>query len=486
MSARFAWILNNFPVISGVIIVAAATALGVLYRDSVNNDLTAVAERNNIALTRAFANVVWPEIEAFLPAAATLPRDDLAQHPKIAEIRRIALSTMRDVPVLKVKLYDLNGLTVFSTDPTQIGEDKRGNVGYQAARQGHVASELTHRGSFSAFEQVVEDRDVLSSYIPIQSADGAVQAVFEIYYDVTEIIHRIKRTQYLQITVIALTFLLLYVIIFQVVRHRDRLSRDHHIEQLRLTRKAMAAEEVSRTKSAILANMSHELLTPLNAILGFADVMRLQHQGPLGSAKYVEYVDDILKSGRHLLSVVGNVLDLSRVEAGEAELSCEPVALTPLIDECLARAVQRPGAGPAIDRSEAPECPALFVDIRRFRQVLDNLLSNAVKYTPANGRVAIRSQPATDGGIVITITDTGKGMAQESVATALTPFGRDGNPYVRRSGGFGLGLPLAQSFVQLHGGTLNIDSMPDRGTRIEIWLPASCVMSTTPVESTGT
>jgi signal transduction histidine kinase len=476
--------LDNFPVLSGGIIVVAATALGLLYLNSVRSDLTDIAERNNVALTRAFANVIWPEIASFVPMAGALSRQELRRHPKISDIRTAALSTMRDVPVLKIKLFDLNGLTVFSTDPAQIGEDKGFNAGFSSARQGRVASELTHRGKFSAFEQVVENRDVLSSYIPIRAADGSVQAVFEIYYDVTALLLHIKRTQHLQIGVVALTFLVLYFIIIQLVRHRERLAREHHLEQLRLSRKVIAAEQASNTKSAILANMSHELLTPLNAILGFADVMRLQQQGPLGSRKYLEYVDDILKSGRHVLSIVANVLDLSKVESGEARLNRESAPLVPMVEECIMLAAARHASCPTVRRDFSPECATLHVDVGRFRQILISLLSNAIKYTPPDGNITVRSQAATDGGIVISITDTGKGMEPDKVATALTPFGRDGEAYIRRSEGLGLGLPLAQSFVQLHGGTMHIDSAPDKGTFVEIRLPASCLAQTASIEAT--
>lgn len=474
--------LRSFPVLSGIAIAIAATALGLLYRDSVNSDLTGVAERSNVALTRAFANVIWPKIEPFFPVARGLPRDELRQHPKMSEIRRDALATMRDVPVVKIKIFDLSGLTVFSTDPTQIGEEKGFNAGFQAARRGRVASELTHRGRFSAFERVVEDRDVLSSYIPIRAADGSVKAVFETYYDVTALLLRIRQSQYLQVSLIALTFLLLYVIIIRLVRNRSSLTQEYRIEQLRLTRKLRAAEDASNTKSAMLANMGRELLSPLNTILGLADIMHLQQLGPLGSPKYAEYIDDILKSGRHVLSIVHNVLDLSKVEAGEAQLSREPAPLAPLVEESIALAGAPRESQAPIECDLTSQCPMLYVDVRRFKQILASLLSNAIKYTPPDGRITIRSQATTDGGIVISITDTGKGMEPAELAAALMPFRPDSEAYVRRSESHDLGVPLAQSFVQLHGGTMNIDTMPGKGTLVEIRLPASCVAQPEPAE----
>ncbi len=138
-------------------------------------------------------------------------------------------------------------------------------------------------------------------------------------------------------------------------------------------------------------------------------------------------------------------------------------------------AAARHGSQPMMKCDIAADCPVVYVDVRRFRQALIALLSNAIKFTPSDGQVSVRSRSATDGGIVISIHDTGTGMDPEKLATALTPFGRDGEAYARRAPGLGLGLPLAQSFIDLHGGTLDIDTAPGKGTRIEIRLPASCI-----------
>ncbi len=466
---------RNFSVLAGAAIVVVAMALGTVSLNSISRETVAIAERNNVALTRAFANIIWPRVKDFVPEAGSLSVKSLRQHPKIMELRSVAIETMRGVPVLKVKIYDLKGRVVFSSDATQIGNDERRNTGFQSARNGKPASKLTHRGRFSAFEQVVQDRDVLASYVPIQVQDGPVLAVFEAYYDMTDILPRIKHAQYLQVGLVIAAFLALYLIVIQLVRRHDRAAAQHHEKELGLTRKAMQAEEAAnKTKSAFLANMSHELRTPLNAIIGYADFMRMQQFGPLGSPKYTEYLDDILNSGQHLLSIIGDVLDLSQIEAGKAVLDRSAVQLPQLVEECVQIAAPSTEDGRApVSRTLMPDLPVAYLDERRFKQILINLLSNARKFTPADGRIEIMVSRTAENGFEITVADTGPGMTPEEIAVAMLPFGRADSAQVRRTKGYGLGLPLTRSLVELHGGSLTIDSASGKGTRITINIPPS-------------
>ena len=148
-----------------------------------------MGERNNVALTQAFANSVWPQISAFVGSVSTLTADELRARPETAQIRASVIALMQGLDVVKVKIYDQQGLTVFSTEASQIGDDKSANAGYRQARAGTASSELTHRDTFSAFENMIEDRDVLSSYLPIRvGSNASVQGVFEIYADVTALL----------------------------------------------------------------------------------------------------------------------------------------------------------------------------------------------------------------------------------------------------------------------------------------------------------
>jgi PAS domain S-box-containing protein len=237
------------------------------------------------------------------------------------------------------------------------------------------------------------------------------------------------------------------------------------------------AEAANRTKSQFLANMSHELRTPLNAIIGFSEMIRDQLMGPI-DRRYARYGFDIHTAGQHLLRLIGDVLDLSKIEVGRLELREEVVSLGEVIDSSL-RLVQERAAngGVMLERSLLAELPLVRVDALRLKQIVLNVLSNAVKFTPSGGRVRIAVESAGEGGLAIAVTDTGIGMRRQDIATALTPFRQLDSGLNRRHEGTGLGLPLAKTLTELHGGRLEIDSEPGVGTTVRIHLPRERVVA---------
>ena len=235
-----------------------------------------------------------------------------------------------------------------------------------------------------------------------------------------------------------------------------------------------SAEHANRTKSEFLATMSHELRTPLNAIIGFSEIMREEILGSLGNEKYREYVRNIHSSGRHLLELINDVLDLSKIEAGHLELHEEEVLLRDLIESChtlVAERAQRSGIRIRTDVST--ELMTLFADGRRLKQVLINLLSNAVKFTESGGTVTLSGQVQADGSLALAVIDSGVGMKPEQIATALEKFRQVDSGATRAHEGTGLGLPIARSLVELHGGTLKLESVYGKGTTVTVSLPAS-------------
>jgi signal transduction histidine kinase len=236
------------------------------------------------------------------------------------------------------------------------------------------------------------------------------------------------------------------------------------------------AELASRAKSEFLANMSHELRTPLNAIIGFTEVLLNEPYGPLGSERYKEYLGDIHQSGTHLAEILGDILDLSRIEAGKAELSESTIELASEVEACLRIVDQRAAEKRVALNCELESAPrTLVVDARMFRQILINLLSNAVKFTPEGGSATVFARIAEDGSCEVGVRDTGIGMTPEDVAKAMEVFGQVESTLSRRYEGTGLGLPLTASLVELHGGTFRLDSAPGRGTTALCHLPAARV-----------
>lgn len=234
-----------------------------------------------------------------------------------------------------------------------------------------------------------------------------------------------------------------------------------------------ASQAANEAKSRFLAHMSHELRTPLNAIIGFSEVLGMELLGPIGVASYKDYANDINLSGRHLLSLVEDLLDLSRAEAGTSVVS--EVALDPraMIDECCRMIAPQAQLAEIRIVVEAAPGFALLADPRFLKQMLLNLVGNAVKFTPHGGRVEIKAFRDDDGRPVIVVSDTGIGMSPEEIPVALQVFGQVAKDPMTRSLGVGLGLPLTKRLIELHGGSLELESARGCGTRIRLVFPAT-------------
>ena len=239
-----------------------------------------------------------------------------------------------------------------------------------------------------------------------------------------------------------------------------------------LTTARLAAEAASRAKSSFLATMSHELRTPLNAILGFSEIMMTETFGPLGSSNYRDYTRDIYDSGMHLLNVINDVLDLSKVEAGRLDLNRTDIDVEDTVEAALRFFRERSRkAGLTVTAEIEPDLPPLFADERVLRQCILNLVSNAIKFTPSGGSVAVTVRSEPDGWTSLSVADNGIGIAEADIPRVLTPFSQADNAYVRKQEGTGLGLPLVKSFAELHDGAFAITSALGIGTTVTVRFP---------------
>jgi len=214
-------LLRYFSLMSFVSVVVVAAVLGIVYREMAVHSLVTMGESNNRSLARVLSNSLLPKLMRYLATADTLPSERLQEHPDHEALAETLAANLKGLSVAKVKLYDLGGRTVFSTDAKQIGEDRSDNAGFREARSGLVASELTHRGEFAALDGVIENADRLATYIPVRRADGAISAVFAIYDDVTPFLGRIDRMQWMVIAGVFVMLCVLYGVLFVIVRHAD-------------------------------------------------------------------------------------------------------------------------------------------------------------------------------------------------------------------------------------------------------------------------
>lgn len=244
-----------------------------------------------------------------------------------------------------------------------------------------------------------------------------------------------------------------------------RIARSVEHRTATLAEERDRADAANRAKSEFLANMSHELRTPLNSIIGFSEVLESQMMGPEDWRRYREYSVDIRQSGRHLLSLINDILDLSKAEAGHLILEESYVSVESLIDGAVRLVHERArNIGLELTTEHASDPPLLFCDERRVRQILLNLLSNAMKFTPKGGRITVQGGVDKKGGVTLSVTDTGIGMRPEDIPLALSKFRQLDGGDAPEDAGTGLGLPLAQNLARLHGGRLLLKSEPGHGT----------------------
>ncbi|MBV9078474.1 MAG: HAMP domain-containing histidine kinase [Methylobacteriaceae bacterium] len=241
------------------------------------------------------------------------------------------------------------------------------------------------------------------------------------------------------------------------------------------------AEEANLAKSRFLATMSHELRTPLNAILGFSEVMKNEVFGPHANASYKEYSGDIHGSGQHLLGLMNEILELSRIEAGRYDLQEEAVQLAWIVGDCRHMLNLRASAkNQTVREMIDPSLPRLWADERAVRQIVLNVLTNAIKFTPPGGEVVVKVGWTSSGGQYVSVKDTGPGIPEDEIPVVMSSFGRGSLAIKTAEQGSGLGLPIVKGLIDLHGGGFQLRSKPREGTEVIVTFPAARVMDTLP------
>jgi len=550
-------LLRYFSLTSAVVILVIALVMHTAYRQNAVDDLIAMAERHNVTLAQSFANTLWSDYSSYVASVSRADGDTLRARPETRSIHETLKTLTTDLPVLKVKIYNIEGLTVYSSEPSQMGADKGGNQAFlNAALKGTPTSKLSDRDSFSAFSGMVYDRNLVETYIPIRGVEGRIEGVFELYTDVTPLVAKIGTNSILVLAGFLFSYGLLYAILFLIVRRADLILKKQYVdlrgneerikaknvelghevaERMRVEEALQASHDslerrvhertaelreneqllririadlekahrklelqgedlvrladdlliardearaADRAKSEFLAAMSHELRTPLNAVIGFSAIIKDETFGPVGSIKYRDYAGDINESGQHLLGLINDILDLSKIESGTDELHEDEIEIPEIVRSALVLVEQRAlQSGIKIGLELADQLPALRADERKLKQILVNLLANAVKFIEFGGEVMLRVWCRKDSGYVFQIADTGIGIASEDIPKALSQFGQvDGN-LDRQYDGTGLGLSLTKALVELHGGTLDLQSQVGVGTTVTVRFPATRIVA---------
>lgn len=488
---------RHFTITSLFAFLLVLIGLGYFYTWTATDNLIEAAERNNITVTQLFSNTQWPDYAEFAVQAPFLEVEALRDHPETIALYEAVRNQMANTAVIKVKVYSLDGLTIFSTDETQIGEDKRDNIGVIAARNGQVNSELTHRDSFDAFEQTISDLDVIASYIPIRrSIDAPVEGVFEVYSEVTPLLNVIERTRTNVIAVVAGMLGILHLALLFVVRRADTiLTRQHQTlletqAELQTERSQLTARvteqtadlrkanteliHAARLKDQFLAMISHELRTPLATILGRSETLLENVYGTV-TATQRNVLKGIQSSGLHLLELVNDLLDVSKVAISEISIEKSTTSLAKICEDALDNVQSKIQEKQLkINYTMDDSIGEIEVDPRRLCQILINLLSNAAKFTPEGGAIGLDVYGDRKKRTVrLIVWDEGIGIPESEHQRIFEPFMQVDNRLARNYGGAGLGLALVKHLTEEHGGTVTVQSSAAGGSRFTVALPWS-------------
>lgn len=497
--------LRVFAITSFVIVMFAAIGLGYYFRSAATEDLSDLVTRNNRVLLQGFINNLWKD-HRMVKMLTLFRKNEIPQanwikyrgyKENMADFSADVFRYFEGMPVVKVTIYSADGSKILSLNQVQILDNDIDNTvrlsdngaaqdAVSLALVGNERSQLLEGAEFQLAGQGSAEGTLVQTVIPIMSdnyvplvqgdANGKarnVQGVVEIYYDIAKQWDRLYLFQFMSSGSIIIIFLLLIGTLLSVAGKAEAVISRQHEANLELAAQASAAETENQNKTQFLANISHELRTPLNAIIGFSEMIKSETYGELPNQQYKDYIRDIHQSGVHLLSLINDILDYSKAEAGKLDIMVDELDATKLILTCMRLVSTRAEQAQVALVEDVPrDHYIMHTDAKKFKQVMLNLLSNAVKFTPAGGTVKVTMwQNSGNETISIEVKDSGIGIAAKDIARALSPFGQVDSALSRKYEGTGLGLPLTKKFVELMGGTFDLSSEEGAGTTVTFTLP---------------
>lgn len=459
--------LRTFSIISLLLIAAISYYAGAYYEQTAIKKLTELSEKNKDGLTKAYQHIVWKHYSGVIVPLSNKNPEALRTNPQVADFARATMEYFRHTPLVRANIYNGAGMLLMMVDGTSTVK-----LGVKISPDKNFIVKETRTGRIKT--NIVAGTPTLSqTVLPMRSTSGELEGVIEIVEDVSSLVQRIQHNRIVGSGALVGIFLAFLIFVYVSSRKAEKIITKQHETNLELAAAAEAAQAENIEKSKFLANVSHELRTPLNAIIGFSDIIKTEVVEQLENKKYHDYINDIHSSGVHLLSLINDILDYSKAEAGKLELEVSEVNATKQVQNCMRLLGSRAEEAGVRLVQEMPKDPFVMVtDGKKLKQILLNLLSNAVKFTEAGGEIKITGwRNATDDSFAFEVRDTGIGIAPKDISRAMSPFGQVDNDLSRKFEGTGLGLPLTKKFVELMGGKFTIESEVGVGTTITFTLP---------------
>lgn len=470
----------TLAVIGFAVFALGAAGVGFVHLGASVEQTKETALEHNAAMSQRVTRAAISDIQRLLERDRNGGLDGRSDDAEIDRLRQTIHDVVANEMALHPSIFKLaviapDGHTVFASDETRIGAGKRDDAAFGMAMARRTDASVTFQEQLETAEGGQTDRDVVLSYHPLMASASksanTVPGVFEIQADVTVQKGRIYRTLLLELGIGFATFSVIFVLLLTIVRVSNHRLIDNYRQQRRLAHSVTRAEEANSAKSAFLADVSHQLRTPLNAIIGFSEILKDEAFGPLPNDQYKSYAGDIHDSGRRLLAIITDLLDLTRIQSGQAELREESFSLA----ECLTTTTRMMSAQPqalalSFECDLQPNLPHLYGDKSAVEHILQDLLSNAIKFT-LGGSITVTARTSSDYALEFSVADTGIGMPEEELQQLNQRFSQIEVSWKRKFEGTGLGLALVKALMNQHGGNVTIDSELGVGTTVTCRFP---------------
>lgn len=448
--------LLSYFALSCAIVLAISTAILVgAYQRHATAELVTATEKQNVAMAQVISNSIWPRFSGYLTGVRITDGDELRARPETAQLHAALSRITKGLPVHKIKFYNLAGTTVYSSEFSQIGQDKSNQAGFiDAAIHQKPVSKISNRDTFTSYSGELHAVDLVESYAPVKDATGNTLGVFELYYDVSAAVDQIAKDRGTVGWILTAVFAGLFVVLVLVVHRAELILK----RQYNALQDALIEKERLSILGRLTATVGHELRNPLAALRNTLFIIRSLSDGQHEMKPYIETGE---RSIARCDNIVQDLLECNR----QQELECKPYDLSDWTRQVVEEQVI-----PAAIRIELDlpvPGPIVNLDDDRFRRVLINLIENAIQAHAAPGPDHyIRITAKSDNGFAqVSVEDNGAGIAADVLPKIFEPL------YTTKSFGTGLGLPTAKRLVQQHGGELVVDSTEGIGTNFKITLP---------------